>query len=140
MSAKLVQENLIKSRTPQSLDDVCGRVEAVCKQQGFSVLGTIDLAEKMRGKGVDFKGESRIFEFCNPASAAEALADNRDIAALLPCRIAIYTAEEGGDTYISSAAPTSLLALIGSAKVSELAEEMESSVRAIVMTLASGES
>lgn len=140
MSTRLVQENLIKSKTHRPLEEVCARVEAACAQQDFSVLSQIDLAQKMRSKGVGFKGECRVYEFCNPGSAAEALSDNRDIAALLPCRIAIYNEEEGGETYISSATPTSLLGLFGASKLTELAERMEDSVRAVVMTLASGES
>ncbi|MDQ8204362.1 DUF302 domain-containing protein [Pelagicoccus sp. SDUM812003] len=138
MSNQLVEQSLIKSRSYQSFEEVCAKVEAVCAQHGFSLLSAFDLAETFHSKGVEFDGQCRIFEFCNPAIAAAVMEDNRDASALLPCRMSVYTQPGRDEVFISSVAPTSLIELINSPFAVEAVEEVESTVRAMVMQLASG--
>ena len=138
MSTNLATENLIKSKTSRGFDEICGKVEAACKEQGFSVLSDLNLAEKMRSKGVEFGGACRIFEFCNPQSAANVLRENMDAATMLPCRLAVYqSAQDNGETVIASVAPTKQLSLIDAPNAQQEVEEIENSVRAIIKTLAS---
>jgi len=137
MSEDLLQKNVIKSRTDRSCDEVCEQVHSVCERYEFSVLSELNLAEKMKSKGVPFEGECRIYEFCNPESAAKVLDEDRDIATALPCRLAVYTNGDQGKTYISSLSPTSLIELFGATQAREEAEQIEKDVRAIVAALAS---
>lgn len=97
--------------------------EAV-RRNGFGVLHVHDLGGTLRGKGVDFGNECRVFEVCNPAQAAKVLAADMRLNMALPCRICVYT--EGGRTYIGLIRPVPMLAALSDdATLRSVAEEVE---------------
>jgi len=136
MKSRESEDTLIERSSSRNLQTVCDRVEEVCKAHKFGMLGTLDLQEKMKSKGIDFGRACRIFEVCNPQSAAEVLNQNMRIATSLPCRIAIYAAEEGEGCVISTVKPTQLMELYDAPGAMAEAKEIEDAMRAIVEELA----
>lgn len=137
MKARESEDTLIERSSRKNMQAVCDRVEEVCKAHKFGMLGTLDLQEKMKSKGIDFGRPCRIFEVCNPQSAAEVLNQNMRIATSLPCRIAIYAAGEGEEgCVISTVKPTRLMELYDAPGAMAEAKEIEDTMRAIVEELA----
>ena len=99
-------------------------VDAAVRRNGFGVLHVHDLGATLRGKGVDFGHECRVFEVCNPAQAAKVLAADMRLNMALPCRISVYT--EAGRTHIGLIRPTPMLAALSDdAKLRAVAAEVE---------------
>jgi len=98
---------------------------------GFSVLHVHDLGETLRGKGIDFDDECKIFEICNLRQAERALAIDLRLNMALPCRISVYT--ENGNTRIGLIRPSPMLgALSQDARLADLAREVEERMIQIV--------
>ena len=74
---------------------------------GFGVLHIHDLGKNLRGKGVDFADDCRVFEVCNPAQAAKVLSVDMRLNMALPCRISVFT--EKGQTRIGLIRPAQML-------------------------------
>ena len=60
-------------------------------RHGFGVLHVHDLGSTLRGKGVDFAQQCKIFEVCNPQPASRVLSTDMRLNMALPCRISVYT-------------------------------------------------
>lgn len=141
MTQKFAKQGLIKSVTTESIESLFDKLEAASKEVGFSVLGTIDIGEKLRKKGRDFDGECRIVEVCDPASAERVLRANSDIASLLPCRLAFYSTADSREVEITAALPSDMVESLGGTTTVELiqeAEEIDQRLQALVHSLASG--
>lgn len=82
-------------------------LDAAVKRNGFGVLHVHDLGATLRGKGVEFAEECRVFEVCNPAQAAKVMASDMRLNMALPCRISVYT--EKGKTHIGLITPVKML-------------------------------
>jgi uncharacterized protein (DUF302 family) len=85
-------------------------LDAAVKRNGFGVLHVHDLGGTLRGKGLDFGNECRVFEVCNPAQAAKVLGADMRLNMALPCRICVYT--ESGRTHIGLIRPVPMLAAL----------------------------
>jgi uncharacterized protein (DUF302 family) len=94
------------------------------------VLGTHDLKQKMREKGVDYDRDCLVFEVCNPMKAKRVLEENQEIATMLPCRIAAYRTDEG-KTRLSTLRPTRLVELFRG-DLQQVAGEVEETLDAIM--------
>lgn len=125
---------IIKKSTSRAFSEVCGSVEAVCREFDFGLISTIDLKAKMNAKGVPFERNCTVFEVCNPKIAAGVLNLNMDIANALPCRLAIYEAD--GATVVSTLKPTRLIELFDAPGSEEHAGVVESTMASIVARLA----
>ena len=107
-----------------------GKVEAAVAAQKFGVLNIIDLGEKLRSKGIEFRHDCRILEVCSPQQAAKALAADLVVSTVLPCRISVY--EEGGQVKVATLRPKALLGLFALPKLKPVAEEVEEAMVKIV--------
>ncbi len=107
-----------------------------CAAHKFGVLGVHDLKEKMREKGVEYRGDCLIFEVCNPQQAKKVLEANPDISTALPCRISVFTTLDGR-TRLSTMRPTSLIDLFKSRELKGVAEEVEETLHQIMKEAAS---
>ena len=85
-------------------------LDAAVKRNGFGVLHVHDLGGTLRGKGLDFGNECRVFEVCDPAQAAKVLGADMRLNMALPCRICVYT--ESGRTHIGLIRPVPMLAAL----------------------------
>ena len=111
-------------------DAVGKRLEAAVKAHKFGVLNVIDLQAKMKEKGVEFGHACRIFEICNPQQAKQMLEMSMGVAALLPCRVAVY--DEGGQTKVATFQPTQLIGLLGNPELTVAAQAVEREITAII--------
>src|SRR5690606_4856130 len=97
----------------------------------FGVLHIHDLGETLRDKGVDFKESCRVFEVCNPASAAEVLAVDMRLNMVLPCRVSVFT--EKGKTKIGMIKPEQMRATLSDDEnLKKVARQVEESVMRMI--------
>lgn len=87
------------------------RATAVLKEQGFGVLTTIDMKEKLKEKiGVDFMRYT-ILGACNPPLAYAALQAEPEIGLLLPCNVIVYETGESS-CVVSAIDPGTMVAVV----------------------------
>jgi uncharacterized protein (DUF302 family) len=121
---------LFELPSTKSLEEIEQGIQASAARHGFGVIAVHDLKETMKKKGVDFAGECRIFEVCNPHQARKVLEANGAISTALPCRISAYRA---GDAYkLATILPTAMLALFGHPELEPVAREVEDVVVAMM--------
>lgn len=94
----------------KTFDQASADLESAVKRNGFGVLHIHDLGATLRGKGIDFKDECRVFEVCNPGQAAKVLAADMRLNMALPCRISVFT--DQGKTKIGLIKPVQMLSAL----------------------------
>ena len=108
----------------KSFEQASADLEAAVKRHGFGVLHVHDLGATLRGKGLEFGEECRVFEVCNPGQALKVLATDMRLNMALPCRISVFT--EKGKTQIGLIEPVRMLsALSQDAALIRIAKEVE---------------
>lgn len=113
--------------TDKSLEQAAADLEAAVKRHGFGVLHIHDLGTTLRGKGIDFAGDCKVFEVCNPGQAAKVLATDMRLNMALPCRVSVFT--DGGKTKIGLIKPVPMLAgLSDDASLTQVAREVEDKI------------
>ncbi len=85
-------------------------LESAIVIHGFGVMHVHDLGATLRGKGIAFVEECKVFEVCNPVQAAKVLATDMRLNMALPCRISVFT--EKGVTKIGAIRPVNMLAAL----------------------------
>ena len=110
-----------------SFDDTVKRVIEALKREGFSVLTTIDVQEKLKEKlGIDFR-RYLILGACNPSHAYHALQAEENIGLMLPCNVIVY--EKDGKTVVSVIKPTVAMQMIQNEELGKLAREVEDKLK-----------
>lgn len=71
------------------------KVENAIKDAGWSLVESKRLNDNLEKHGVNFTPQVHLIKLCKAQYAAEVLTDNRHLACLMPCTIAIYEAEGG---------------------------------------------
>lgn len=94
----------------KSFDRASADLEAAVKRHGFGVMHVHDIGATLRGKGVEFAEQCKVFEVCNPQQAAKVLAADMRLNMALPCRISVFT--EKGGTRIGMVKPGRMLAAL----------------------------
>lgn len=117
--------------TAKPFDQAVADLDTAVRRHGFGVLHVHDLGGTLRGKGVEFTEQCKVFEVCNPEQAAKVLAADMRINMALPCRISVYT--ENGGTRIGLIRPKEMLtSLSDDAALGAVADEVESKTIAMV--------
>lgn len=110
--------------TEKTFEQAVQDLDAAVKRHGFGVLHVHDLGATLRGKGIDFGEQCKVFEVCNPQQAARVLNSDMRLNMALPCRISVFT--EGGSTKIGLIKPAQMLAsLSDDQSLAEVAREVE---------------
>jgi uncharacterized protein (DUF302 family) len=110
--------------TAKSVEQASADLEAAVKRHGFGVLHVHDVGATLRGKGVVFDNQCKIFEVCNPVQAAKVMSADMRLNMALPCRISVYT--DKGGTKIGLIKPTAMLAAMSrEPTLTQVAEEVE---------------
>ncbi len=110
--------------TAKSFEQAVTDLETAVKNHGFGVLHIHDLGGTLRGKGVTFDEECKVFEVCNPQQAAKVLSTDMRLNMALPCRISVFT--ENAKTKIGLIKPAQMLsALSQDETLLETAREVE---------------
>ena len=113
--------------TDKSFNQASTDLEAAVKRHGFGVLHIHDLGATLRGKGIAFDEECRIFEVCNPGQAAKVLSADMRLNMALPCRISVFT--EKGKTKVGLIRPVQMLsALSPDPALVQVAQEVEEKI------------
>ena len=110
--------------TNKSFNQAATDLESAVMRHGFGVLHVHDLGTTLRGKGIVFDEECKVFEVCNPGQAAKVLSTDMRLNMALPCRISVFT--EHGKTKIGLIKPVPMLsALSQNAALAQVAKEVE---------------
>ena len=108
----------------KSFDQASADLDAAVKKHNFGVLHTHDLGNTLRGKGIAFTEQCKVFEVCNPGQAAKVMATDMRLNMALPCRISVYT--DKGRTQIGLIRPVQMLAsLSADPALAQVAAEVE---------------
>ena len=112
------------TETSKTFEQASSDLEAAVANHGFGVLHVHDLGATLRGKGIAFDEECKVFEVCNPGQAAKVMARDMRLNMVLPCRISVFT--EHGQTKIGMIKPAQMLsALSRDPALAEVASEVE---------------
>lgn len=112
----------------KSFEQAAADLDAAVKRNGFGVLHVHDIGNTLRGKGVAFEPQVRVFEVCNPLQAAKVMAADLKLNMALPCRISVYT--EGGKTLIGMIKPTAILSSLSQdATLAVVAKDVEAKIK-----------
>ena len=104
-------------------EQVVELVTEALKKEGFGILTTIDVKEKLKEKlGVDF-GKYLILGACSPYHAHQALLAEENIGLMLPCNVVVY--EKDSRTVVSVVKPTAMMAMLNNEKLANIAEAVE---------------
>ena len=115
----------------KSFEQAATDLEAAVKRNEFGVLHIHDLGNTLRGKGVAFIENCKVFEVCNPAQAGKVLTTDIRLNMALPCRISVYT--EQGKTKIGMIKPVPMLASLSQdATLAKVAHEVEARTRKMI--------
>jgi uncharacterized protein (DUF302 family) len=108
----------------KSFDQASTDLEAAVKRHGFGVMHVHDVGATLRGKGVAFAEQCKVFEVCNPQQAAKVMSADMRLNMALPCRISVFT--EKGGTRIGMIKPGRMLAALSTdPKLAPVAREVE---------------
>lgn len=116
--------------TNKSVSDAAAALQAAVEAHQFGVMQVHNLKETMAKKGVSLDHECLIFEVCQPWQAKRVLDAHMSVSTALPCRISVY--DEGGRTVLAALKPTALLAVFGAPELASVAQEVETTILAIM--------
>ena len=115
----------------KSFEQAATDLEAAVKRHEFGVLHVHDLGNTLRGKGIAFAEQCKVFEVCNPGQAAKVLGTDMRLNMALPCRISVYT--EQGKTRIGMIKPVPMLAALSQdASLVKVAQEVEAMTKKMI--------
>ncbi len=110
--------------TSKSFEQAAADLATAVAAHGFGVLHVHDLGGTLRGKGVEFGHECKVFEVCNPRQAGRVLANDLRLNMALPCRVSVYT--EAGKTWIGMIRPMPMLGMLSAdPALAAIAREVE---------------
>lgn len=106
------------------------------KKEGFGVISTINIHEKLKEKlGVDFK-RYVILGACNPPYAYKALQAEDKIGTMLPCNVLVIE-QEAGQTEIAAVNPIASMQAIENPALGELAQDVTNKLKKVIESLIS---
>ena len=115
--------------TTKNFDSAVNSVEAETAKAGFKVLHVHDVQETLKDKGFEIE-PFKIIEVCNAKSAYAVLQADIKIGLCLPCKINVYI--KNGKTFISGMRPIVLSQFFPDAKLGNLPEEVDRTIRSII--------
>ncbi|WP_280768781.1 DUF302 domain-containing protein [Salipaludibacillus daqingensis] len=98
-------------------------LEVELKEEGFGVLWSFNVKDKLEEKGLDFSDNFHILEVCNPHDAKEILSLSKLAGYFLPCKVVVY--EDNGKTFAGMPQPSTLMGFIDDEKVQAAANKVE---------------
>ncbi len=101
------------------------------KAEGFGVLWSFDVGEKLREKGMAFDHRCRILEICSPEKAKAALDINLDAAYFLPCKIVVF--EREGAVYMGMIRPSLMMEMLGDQELLATAHDVERHLKRAIL-------
>lgn len=115
--------------TNKPFDEAVTAVEKETEAAGFKVLHVHDVQKTLGKKGFDIE-PFKIIEVCSAKGAYTALQADIKIGLCLPCKINVYVKD--GQTFISGMRPIVLPQFFPKAKLGNLPEEVDKTIRSII--------
>jgi uncharacterized protein (DUF302 family) len=120
----------LTTTTDHGFSEATERVRAELKAEGFGVLCEIDVQATLKEKlGAD-REPYLILGACNPSLAHQALEQESELGALLPCNVVVY--QQQGETHISAIDAERMLSLVDNSKLAPVAAEVRRKLAAVV--------
>ncbi|MBE0663856.1 MAG: DUF302 domain-containing protein [Bacteroidales bacterium] len=117
-----------------NFDQAIELVTEALKKEGFGVLSTVDIQEKLKEKlDVDFR-KYIILGACNPLSAHKALQQEDKIGTMLPCNVIV---QEIGETKVEVAAvdPTASMMAVDNKELANIAGDIKAKLERVIASL-----
>lgn len=102
-------------------------------KHGFGIITEIDVRKTFKNKLNEDFDSYVILGACHPSSAYSVLSAEKELGLLLPCNVIVY--EDNGNVFVSAIMPESLIRMLGNDKLSHVAEDIETKLRAVVDAL-----
>lgn len=110
-------------------DETVTKVTEALKREGFSVLTTIDIQQKLKEKlGIDFQ-RYLILGACNPTFAHKAIVAEENIGLMLPCNILVY--EKDRITVLGVIKPSVAMKMIPNPELEINAQTVEAKLKSV---------
>jgi len=120
-------------RVDASFEETVETVTDALGEEGFGVLADIDMQGAFQQKLDEEFGRYRILGACNPALAFDALGEEFELGALLPCNVVVY--DDGDATGVSVVDPTEMISVVDNDDldpiVDEVADRLERALEAV---------
>ena len=116
-----------KREIADTVEHAIERATKALAAEGFGILTRIDMHSKIKEKTGKDIIPTVILGACNPNLAYEAYTANSDVASLLPCN-AVIREVAPGKLSVEFVKPTSMMKVLGDAKLTALAVEADSRI------------
>lgn len=114
--------------------DVVDETIEALSAEGFGVLTDVDVQATMAEKLDEDIPPYRVLGACDPATAYDAIGEEPEIGALLPCNVAVRETED--DTVVISAVdPSALLALPENPALDSIIEDVDARIDRVLQQL-----
>ncbi len=124
----------IHTTLPGDFDQAVAQTTAALKAEGFGVLTTIDIQDKLKEKlHVDFR-RYLILGACHPPSAYEALKVEDKIGTLLPCNVIVQETDDGR-IEVAAIDPGLAMQAVGNPALDPIAAQVSEKLRRVIAHL-----
>ncbi|ELZ12255.1 hypothetical protein C479_05588 [Halovivax asiaticus JCM 14624] len=117
-----------------SFDEVVDETIDALEDEGFGVLTDVDVQATFAAKLDEEFRQYRILGACNPGLAHEALGEEIELGALLPCNVVVYETDEGAIS-VNAVDAMELLDLAESSELDVIGEEVHERYERVVETI-----
>jgi uncharacterized protein (DUF302 family) len=112
-------------------EDAISKIRDALKEEGFGVLSEIDVKDTLKKKLDKEFRKYVILGACNPPYAYRSLGADLDVGLLLPCNIIVYETDDN-KAYIAAINLVSVLEIIQSQELQDLAEEVSERLKKVI--------
>ncbi len=120
-------------------EEAVTRTRELLAEQGFGVLTEIDIhatfGAKLGAESAAAVGEYVILGACNPTLSERSITAEPAIGVLLPCNVVVRRAPGATETTVQTIDPQTMVQLTGSAKIKEVADEVDSRLHKVLAGL-----
>ncbi|AGB15122.1 hypothetical protein Halru_0487 [Halovivax ruber XH-70] len=124
----------IQTTVRGSFDEVVDETIDALEDEGFGVLTDVDVQATFAEKLDEEFRQYRILGACNPGLAHEALGEEIELGALLPCNVVVYETDEGAIA-VNAVDAIPLLDLAESSELDAIGKEVHERYERVVETI-----
>ncbi|HKJ40753.1 MAG TPA: DUF302 domain-containing protein [Sunxiuqinia sp.] len=124
----------IEKTTNYSFTEAIDKVTEELKKEGFGVLTTINIQEKLKDKlDVDFR-KYTILGACNPPAAHKALQAEDKIGTMLPCNVIVQELDNG-QVEVAAVDPKASMMAVENSGLAQIAGEIKAKLEKAIAAL-----
>lgn len=123
----------ISTKLDTSFDDAINRVTDALQKEGFGILTEIDVQATLKKKlDVEFR-PYKILGACNPSFAHQALQEEEQIGAMLPCNVVVQDKE--GEVVVAAVDPIASMQAVENPRLVGIAQEVQARLKSVIESL-----